>query len=88
LNENFSQSQEQLLQKNAIERGRLMKRKHQQEKSKGNDTRTRLPGMRKGRTGAVAIGGNAAQIQMEEVTPSVALPTRTGAECQSERIQP
>jgi hypothetical protein len=34
LNENFSQSREQLLQKKAIERGRLVKREHKQEKRK------------------------------------------------------
>jgi hypothetical protein len=32
LNEDFSESPEQLLQKNAIERGRLIRRKHKQEK--------------------------------------------------------
>jgi hypothetical protein len=34
LNENFSQGQDQLLQEKAIERGRLVKRKHKQERQK------------------------------------------------------
>jgi hypothetical protein len=34
LNDNFSQSQEQLLRKMAIERGRLVKKNHKQEKQK------------------------------------------------------
>jgi hypothetical protein len=57
-------------------------------KAKWNDTRTRLPGTREGRIGAAAIGGSAAQIPMEGVTPSVVPSKLTRAKYQSERNQP
>jgi hypothetical protein len=69
----------------------LVNRKHKQQKQskakakakgKGNDARRRLPGTMEGRTGAVAIGGNPAQIPIEEATPRIMRPKLTRAKYQ------